>query len=124
MTKIQVPVATGIILLIVNLKVCLSASVDSNTLRNFLQELSREPHQAGSDRDRELADYVKTNFEQSGFDQVQSDYYNVLLSYPDPSNPNTVKLFDGSGSEMFVSTHKEEAGHSFINLVHYFSFSL
>ncbi len=107
MTKIQV--ATGAtLLLVLHLNLCLSASVDSNAIRNFLQELSKEPHQAGSNRDRELADYVRTNIEQSGFDQVQSDYYNVLLSYPDPSNPNTVKLLDGSGSEMFVSTHKEE----------------
>lgn len=85
-----------------------SGRVDPNSIREYLHELTRRPHLAGSDRDRELAEWVGANFESSGLDRVQGDKYHVLLSRPNPDRPNKIRLVDGDGRVMFTSQHREE----------------
>ena len=73
-------------------------------IRDFLQELTKEPHLAGSRRDRcmqapcsefassgrELASWIEAEWEEAGLDSVTRDHYNFLLSYPNSSRPNKV----------------------------------
>ena len=47
--------------------------------------------------------YLKEEFTNYGLDSVRSAPYNVLLSYPDLDNPNSVKLLDDSGDVIFDS---------------------
>lgn len=65
---------------------------EANSIRGFLQELSKEPHIAGSDRDNELVSWIESKFLEFGLDRVQRDGYKALLSYPDKAKPNKVPL--------------------------------
>ena len=59
---------------------------------NSCRELTREPHLAGTERDEELAHFIKRNFQAAGFDNVQMPAMNFLLSRPDSGNPNLVRI--------------------------------
>ena len=45
--------------------------------------LTREPHVAGSPRDRELAEWVRDEWRRYGFDEVEIVEHEVLLPYPE-----------------------------------------
>ena len=53
--------------------------------------MSSKPHIAGSDRQLELANWVQQKWEEYGADHVTKTPYNVLLSYPNRTNPNKVR---------------------------------
>ena len=77
--------------------------IDPDSIRGFLQELSSEPHIAGSDRDMALAQWVEERFREFGVNVTQFDRYNVLLSYPDKENPNVIQLLDELDEVKFTS---------------------
>ncbi|XP_025104546.1 glutamate carboxypeptidase 2-like [Pomacea canaliculata] len=64
--------------------------------------LTQSPHIAGRDRDFELVAYLKSKFTEYGLDSVKSTPYQVLLSYPDNENPNTVLIVNNTGGETIV----------------------
>lgn len=48
---------------------------------------------AGKDRDEELAEYVRDRWIEYGFDSVELNPYELLLSYPSDTEPNEIKLW-------------------------------
>jgi len=83
------------------------SKVDANEIARHLEEFARVPHLAGQDRyemafvgifkywhfrDEELADYIKREWESYNMDSVLKQGYNVLLSYPNPQQPNLVRI--------------------------------
>ena len=62
-------------------------NVDTNNLRSFLKELTREPHIAGHRRDNELIEYIRKAWINMGLDRVELAEYDFFLSWP-----NQVKL--------------------------------
>ncbi|CAL4086295.1 unnamed protein product, partial [Meganyctiphanes norvegica] len=80
-------------------------SVSTENLRNNLKELSRLPHQAGSPRERQLANLIKARFLASGCDTAELVPYDVLLSKTDPSQNNRVSLHTegGVGEEVWAA---------------------
>ena len=62
----------------------------------FYREFSKQPHIAGSLRQRELADELATNWTAFGFDKVEKPQYQVLLSFPQPNKPNRVAIVENS----------------------------
>ncbi|XP_068233821.1 N-acetylated-alpha-linked acidic dipeptidase 2-like [Palaemon carinicauda] len=85
--------------------------ISPTNLRNNLKELSKRPHLAGTPRDDELAILIRQRFEDAGFDTSELVPYNVLLSYPNHTNPNLITIMDGSKNVVFTSKYKEEALH-------------
>lgn len=57
---------------------------------------------------RFLTNWIKNEWISFGFDQVNLDSYNFLLSYPDKNNPNKIFLLDETGNVRFTSKHKED----------------
>lgn len=53
--------------------------------------MSERPHVAGTEGDQRTVDYVKSHFENLGFD-VTLTHYDVLLSYPVERHFNKVSL--------------------------------
>jgi len=82
-------------------------SVSSEKLRDFLKELSKEPHIAASARDEELTSWIRSQWKEFGLD-VSLSTYDFLLSYPNQTNPNKIHLLDANGSVEWTSRHKEE----------------
>ena len=84
------------------------AKVDATKIREHLRYLTSEPHTAGSDRDEELARSLQQQWLNFGLDSVEINPYEMLLSYPDKNNPNTIEIIDGSDNVVFTSTFIEK----------------
>jgi len=82
--------------------------VNKSQIREYLKEISKEPHMAGLERDEKLASWIATEWEISGLDSVRLEGYRVLLDYPDPEKPNYVRLLDAEGGLVYQSHYKEE----------------
>ncbi|KAF7488588.1 N-acetylated-alpha-linked acidic dipeptidase 2 [Sarcoptes scabiei] len=80
---------------------------DPERIRKNIKFLSIEPHQAGSDRDNELAQFFKNSFLEAGLDRAYLQPYKVLLSYDDPERPNKIYLTDKSSDMILVMAHQE-----------------
>ena len=52
------------------------------------------PHLAGTAQDKEQADWLREKFLEFGLDDAVLVPYEVLLSYPDKTQPNKVSLFN------------------------------
>jgi N-acetylated-alpha-linked acidic dipeptidase len=65
--------------------------------------LSKNPHIAGSPRNKFLAEMIKDRWEEAGLDDVKLTPYDVLLSYPEKSDPNFIELLDGRGQTLYRS---------------------
>ena len=61
-------------------------NVDTNNLRSFLKELTREPHIAGHRRDNELIEYIRKAWIDMGLDHVELAEYDFFLSWPNQVN--------------------------------------
>ena len=62
--------------------------------------ITKKPHIAGRAADFELVELLKTRFQESGL-QVQVTPYDVLLSYPDDTMPNTVRIVDDNRNVIY-----------------------
>ena len=80
----------------------------------FLREFSSEPHIAGSQRQRDLADKLATHWTEFGFDKVEKPEYNVLLSFPQTEKPNRVTLVE-DGKVIYNITGKIKVRKHFIS---------
>merc|ERR1711962_907552 len=82
--------------------------VEPDRVRSYLEELSKEPHIAASRRDRELRDWIVSQWKDVGIDTVSLVEYDILLAYPNSSNPNKIYLMNEAGEVQFTSRHKED----------------
>ena len=89
----------------------LHSRVSHNSLRDIHMEYTREPHIAGGSRDAKLVEWTREKFLEFGFPYVQIDGYKHLLSYPNSSNPNKIRLLDRNGVIQFESRHREDPLH-------------
>ena len=68
--------------------------------------LTAHPHIAGSTGDRDLANLIYDQWKSYNFDKVEMVNYSVLVSYPNSSAPNALKLMQGS--EVIYTAHTEQ----------------
>ncbi|XP_064484299.1 glutamate carboxypeptidase 2-like [Ornithodoros turicata] len=85
--------------------------VDGAKIKEHVSFLASEPHMAGTNREEVvLANYVKDKFTEYGLDEVKVVSYDVLLSYPNASDPNTVSVVNASnGNLLWTAATQEEA---------------
>jgi hypothetical protein len=69
----------------------------------FHRDLTEKPHLAGTPADLGQAKELKAFWEEAGLDTVNIIPYKVLLSIPDPDNPNKIVLKDSNGQVVFTS---------------------
>ncbi|XP_074651751.1 N-acetylated-alpha-linked acidic dipeptidase 2-like isoform X2 [Tubulanus polymorphus] len=82
--------------------------INSEKIRQNLKEFTLHPHLAGTEGSKELAERIRDIWTEYGFDHVKLQPYDVLLSYPNTSQPNTVVLYDGTGRAKFTSQLAEK----------------
>ena len=68
---------------------------------NNLLNLTSLPHIAGSPQNKILALGIYSRWLAYGFDDVQLVNYSVLLSYPNTSNPNVLRLKNSTGGTIY-----------------------
>ncbi|KAI3354363.1 hypothetical protein L3Q82_018889, partial [Scortum barcoo] len=86
-------------------------SVSSKYLREFLHEMQPDqirkhlrkftqlPHLAGTEQNLRYAEQIKKEWLEFGLDSVEMVPYDVLLSYPNKSQPNYISIVDQLGNE-------------------------
>ena len=62
---------------------------------------------AGTEQDFEQAEWLRQNFEDFGLDQAYVVPYEVLLSYPDMTQPNKVYLMNGTEAVLTTAGRQE-----------------
>ena len=89
---------------------------DKHTCRVYRQ-YTRYPHLAGTEGEARLAAELYDTWTRQGLDYVTTDTYDVLLSYPNRSEPNYVSLLDAAGrtvhrSQLSEKTLSPDQNHS------------
>ncbi|ROT78970.1 hypothetical protein C7M84_002310 [Penaeus vannamei] len=72
--------------------------VKTDSIREFLRNLTVSPHQAGSARDLDIAKWIKDQWIEHGLSNVKLIPYEVFLSHPDADNPNMFHILDHEGN--------------------------
>lgn len=82
-------------------------NIDKERIRSNLRNYTSQPRLAGTPKDVELALQLQGEWKSNGLDEVHLATYNVLLSYPNTTNPNVVEIINATGQVIFMS-HKFE----------------
>ncbi|XP_066467135.1 glutamate carboxypeptidase 2-like, partial [Tiliqua scincoides] len=82
--------------------------LNAENIKQFLRNFTRRPHLAGTPENLCLAEQIRAQWEEFGLDSVQLAPYEVLLSYPNETNPNYISIVDEQGQEIFNTSLFEE----------------
>ncbi|XP_069004001.1 N-acetylated-alpha-linked acidic dipeptidase 2 [Embiotoca jacksoni] len=81
--------------------------IQADQIREHLRKLTRLPHLAGTEQNLKYAEQIKTEWQEFGLDSVETVPYDVLLSYPNKSQPNYISIVDDLGNEIFNTSLAE-----------------
>ncbi|KAM9034538.1 glutamate carboxypeptidase 2-like [Sarcophilus harrisii] len=73
----------------------------AENIKAFLYNFTRIPHLAGTEQNLDLAKQIQSQWKEFGLDSVELTHYDVLLSYPNETNPNYISIIDEDGNEIF-----------------------
>ncbi|XP_064470844.1 uncharacterized protein LOC135385453 [Ornithodoros turicata] len=76
--------------------------VSANVLRLYLKEITKMVHVAGTERQRSIAEYVKSVWTSYGL-YTSMEKYSVMLSLPDDQLENQFDVIDGNGQTFLKS---------------------
>uniref|UniRef100_A0A672MNW9 Aminopeptidase NAALADL1 n=1 Tax=Sinocyclocheilus grahami TaxID=75366 RepID=A0A672MNW9_SINGR len=81
--------------------------MQAENIKHHLRKLTRLPHLAGSQQNLDLAKQIRAEWMEFGLDSVELVPYDVLLSYPNKTNPNYISIVDHLGNEIFNTSLAE-----------------
>uniref|UniRef100_A0A8D0GME5 Glutamate carboxypeptidase 2 n=1 Tax=Sphenodon punctatus TaxID=8508 RepID=A0A8D0GME5_SPHPU len=81
------------------MKKAFMAEMKAENIKQHLRNFTWLPHLAGTEENLRLALQIKAQWKEFGLDSVQLTPYDVLLSYPNKTNPNYVSIVDEQGTE-------------------------
>lgn len=64
------------------------------------RKFTRLPHLAGTEQNLKYAEQIMREWQEFGLDSVEMVPYDVLLSYPNKSQPNYISIVDQLGNEV------------------------
>ncbi|XP_063807474.1 glutamate carboxypeptidase 2-like isoform X2 [Pseudophryne corroboree] len=73
----------------------------ADNIRQYLHNFTRLPHLAGTEANFLLAKQIQAQWKEYGLDKVELAHYDILLSYPNETNPNYISIIDEDGNELF-----------------------
>uniref|UniRef100_A0A3Q3K8D4 Glutamate carboxypeptidase 2 n=1 Tax=Monopterus albus TaxID=43700 RepID=A0A3Q3K8D4_MONAL len=92
-------------------------TVNSSASSNYLREkFTQLPHLAGTEQNLKYAEQVKAEWQEFGLDSVEMVPYDVLLSYPNSSQPNYISIVDELGNEVFNTSLAEPVPKGYENV--------
>ncbi|OCT93271.1 hypothetical protein XELAEV_18016338mg [Xenopus laevis] len=84
-----------------NIRQELVSEMKAENIRHFLRDFTKIPHLAGTKQNLELAKRIQEQWMDFGLDSAKLVHYDVLLSYPNSSNPNYISIIDEHGKEIY-----------------------
>lgn len=79
----------------------------AENIKHHLRKFTRLPHLAGTQQNLNLAEQIRNEWMEFGLDSVELVPYDVLLSYPNKTNPNYISIVDQLGNEIFKTSLAE-----------------
>uniref|UniRef100_A0A146XG42 Glutamate carboxypeptidase 2 n=1 Tax=Fundulus heteroclitus TaxID=8078 RepID=A0A146XG42_FUNHE len=83
--------------------------MQTDQIREHLRKLTRLPHLAGTEQNLKYAEQIMKEWQDFGLDSVEMVPYDILLSYPNKSQPNYISILDHIGNEVFNTSLAEPA---------------
>uniref|UniRef100_A0A8C0BNN7 PA domain-containing protein n=1 Tax=Buteo japonicus TaxID=224669 RepID=A0A8C0BNN7_9AVES len=86
---------------------------------NFLfysSSFTKLPHLAGTEQNLLLAKQIQGQWKEFGLDSVELVHYDVLLSYPNETQPNYISVIDDQGNEIFNTSLFEPPPQGYENV--------
>ncbi|KAG8002088.1 Glutamate carboxypeptidase 2, partial [Nibea albiflora] len=77
------------------------------------RKFTRLPHLAGTEQNLRYAEQIKKEWLEFGLDSVEMVPYDVLLSYPNKTQPNYISIVDQLGNEVFKTSLAEPVPHGY-----------
>ncbi|TRY59122.1 hypothetical protein DNTS_009563, partial [Danionella cerebrum] len=81
--------------------------MEAGNIKQHLRKFTRLPHLAGSQQNLDMAEQIRREWLEFGLDSVELVPYDVLLSYPNKTNPNYISIVDHLGKEIFTTALAE-----------------
>uniref|UniRef100_A0A8C4DVD9 Glutamate carboxypeptidase 2 n=1 Tax=Dicentrarchus labrax TaxID=13489 RepID=A0A8C4DVD9_DICLA len=82
----------------------------------FNRKFTQLPHLAGTEQNLRYAEQIKKEWMEFGLDSVEMVPYDVLLSYPNKSEPNYISIIDQLGNEVFNTSLAEPVPEGYENV--------
>ncbi|XP_075707568.1 N-acetylated-alpha-linked acidic dipeptidase 2-like [Rhinoderma darwinii] len=98
-----------------NIRKQLMSEMKAENIKMFLRDFTKIPHLAGTEENLLLAKKIQTQWEDFGLDKVELVHYDVLLSYPNKTNPNYISIIDEHGTEIFNTSLSEPPPEGYEN---------
>uniref|UniRef100_A0A663LKA3 Glutamate carboxypeptidase 2 n=1 Tax=Athene cunicularia TaxID=194338 RepID=A0A663LKA3_ATHCN len=89
--------------------------------RSFLfysSSFTKLPHLAGTEQNLLLAKQIQGQWKEFGLDSAELVHYDVLLSYPNETQPNYISIIDDQGNEIFNTSLFEPPPRGYENVTH------
>ncbi|KAM4794740.1 N-acetylated-alpha-linked acidic dipeptidase 2 [Rhinophrynus dorsalis] len=99
-----------------NIRKELMSEMKAENIKQFLRDFTKIPHLAGTEQNLQLAKQIQAQWKEFGLDSTELVHYDVLLSYPNQSNPNYISIIDEHGSEIYNTTLFEPAPKGYENV--------
>ncbi|KAL3097431.1 hypothetical protein niasHS_003879 [Heterodera schachtii] len=77
------------------------ATIDPKRIAENLRQFTKEPHVAGTEANKRVAEKIANIWKQNGIEDVHFVPYDVLLSYPNFSSPNHLSVLSADGQVNF-----------------------
>ncbi|XP_026155096.1 N-acetylated-alpha-linked acidic dipeptidase 2 isoform X1 [Mastacembelus armatus] len=90
--------------------------MQSDQIREHLRKFTQLPHLAGTEQNLKYAEQIKKEWQEFGLDSVEMVPYDVLLSYPNKSQPNYISIVDHLGNEVFNTSLAEPIPDGYENI--------
>ncbi|XP_077579242.1 N-acetylated-alpha-linked acidic dipeptidase 2 isoform X1 [Stigmatopora nigra] len=81
--------------------------MSTGQIREHLRKFTRLPHLSGTEQNMKYAAQIQKEWQKFGLDSVEMVPYDVLLSYPNASQPNYIAIVDTQGHEVFNTSLAE-----------------
>ncbi|KFV68136.1 N-acetylated-alpha-linked acidic dipeptidase 2, partial [Dryobates pubescens] len=94
----------------------LVAEMKAGNIKQFLHSFTRLPHLAGTEQNLLLAKQIQGQWKEFGLDSAELVHYDVLLSYPNETQPNYISVIDDQGNEIFNTSLSEPPPQGYENV--------
>ncbi|XP_034614871.1 N-acetylated-alpha-linked acidic dipeptidase 2-like isoform X1 [Trachemys scripta elegans] len=99
-----------------NVRQKLVAEMKAENIKQFLRSFTKFPHLAGTEQNFHLAKQIQAQWKEFGLDSAELVHYDVLLSYPNETQPNYVSIIDDQGNEIFNTSLFEPPPQGYENI--------
>ncbi|KAM9320565.1 putative N-acetylated-alpha-linked acidic dipeptidase [Gastrophryne carolinensis] len=88
----------------------------ADNIKLYLHNFTRVPHLAGTEENYRLAQQIQAQWKQYGLDKVELAHYDILLSYPNNTDPNYISIIDEHGNELYNTSLYEPIPEEYQNI--------